>query len=54
MIELLTIFFDKGADVIKALENAPKVRKIIWAVVAVFAMYALASLLQGIGVIKWW
>lgn len=39
---------------IKSLENSPKVRKLLWAVVGVFLIYALASLLQGLGAVKWW
>ena len=54
MFDFLAICLEHGAEMIKALENSPKVRKILWAVIAVCFIYALASLLQGVGAVKWW
>lgn len=39
---------------ITALESSPKVRKIVWGMLAVCFVFALASLLQGIGAVRWW
>lgn len=54
MFEFLAILLDKGEEMIKALENSPKVRQLLWGIVVIGLLFAVASILQGIGAIKWW
>lgn len=55
MLELLTILLSKlGLDMFDKYENSPTARRLIHMILFLVFMFAIASILQGIGAVKWW
>ncbi len=53
-LEIIATIVECVMNIIDYIENSIFWKRVICAVVGIFAIYAISALLQGIGAIKWW